>query len=324
MKLGQTEIEGKAILAPMAGVADTAFRILARMNGAGLVFTELVSADGLVRDNGRTRRLIEYLPEEPPIGVQIFGSDPSIMADAAKRAEEVRPDFIDLNFGCPVKKVVARGAGAALLNDLKKMRAIVKAVVGATSIPVMGKIRSGWNETQIVAPQAARILEEEGACAVAVHARTRQMKFTGHADWSVIRDVKQSVTIPVIGNGDVNSPEDAKRMQEETGCDLIMVGRGAMGRLWIFDGINRFLETGELLPEPDYCQRIETCLHHYNLALKHGETERVVKEMRKHIGWYLKGMPGSSHIRREVFQMSDEEEVQSKLREYSASLHSKK
>jgi tRNA-dihydrouridine synthase B len=203
------------------------------------------------------------------------------------------------------------------------MRAIVRAVKDATSIPVMGKIRSGWKENQIVATQASKILEEEGACAVTVHARTQQMKFTGRADWNVIRDVKQSVMIPVIGNGDVNSPEDAKRMQEETGCDLIMVGRGSMGRPWIFNRINRFLETGELVPEPDYSERIGTCLHHYDIALKHGETERMVKEMRKHVGWYLKGMPGNSQVKREVFLMTNAEEVQAKLREYSVSLQSK-
>ena len=237
MKLGNIDIQGRAILAPMAGVSDNAFRILAREEGAALVFTELVSSDGLVRDSARTYKLMEFLPEERPIGVQIFGHDVSVMAEAAKRIEKIEPDFIDLNFGCPVKKVVARGAGAALLNDLKKMRAMVKAVVSATSIPVLGKIRSGWGETHIVAVQAAQILESEGAGGVTVHARTRQIKFTGRADWSVIADVKKKVSIPVIGNGDVFSAEDAKKMIDETGCDLVMVGRGAMGPSGMFDDL---------------------------------------------------------------------------------------
>lgn len=320
MKLGNIDIQGRAILAPMAGVSDNAFRILARVEGAALVFTELVSSDGLVRDSARTYKLMEFLPEERPIGVQIFGHDVSVMAEAAKRIEKIKPDFIDLNFGCPVKKVVARGAGAALLNDLKKMRAMVKAVVSATSIPVLGKIRSGWGETHIVAVQAAQILESEGACGVTVHARTRQMKFTGRADWSVITDVKKEVSIPVIGNGDVFSAEDAKKMIDETGCDLVMVGRGAMGRPWLFNQINTYLDKGEIISEPDFQERIEVCLRHYDLALKFLKTERAVKEMRKHIGWYLKGMPGSSLIRREVFLMSDQEAVQTKLREYGAGL----
>jgi len=306
----------------MAGVADSAFRLMAKSEGVALVYTELVSADGVVRDSSKSLRLFEFLPEERPIGVQLFGSDPEIMAEAARQVEELRPEFIDLNFGCPVRKVVRRGAGAALLKDLGRIRAIVRAVVSATSIPVSGKIRSGWDGTHMVAVDASRILEEEGACAVAVHARTKKMGFGGGADWRVIREVKESVSLSVIGNGDVMSPEDGKRMLEETGCDLVMIGRGALGRPWIFRQMNRYLETGEKLNDPSFGERIEVCLKHYSLALRLLGKERGVKEMRKHVGWYLRGMEGSRQVRQEIFSMKDPEKIESRLRWFADRLGS--
>ena len=315
--LCNVKISGRSILAPMAGVADTPFRLIAKEWGASAVFTELISADGIVRNSAKSYRLFQFLSEERPIGVQLFGNEPEIMTKAAIEVEKVKPDFIDLNFGCPAKKVVARGAGAALLKELPRMRAIVRAVVSAVSTPVFGKIRSGWDDKHLVAVEAARILEEEGACAVTVHPRTQKMKFKGKADWEIIKQVKESVSIPVIGNGDIMSPKDGKKMMNTTGCDLIMIGRGALGRPWIFKQTNHYLKTGELLEEPDNKKRIEVCIKHYNLAIKSLGEERAVKEMRKHIGWYVKGMPGSSKFRREIFLLTDPETVISKLRKYA-------
>jgi tRNA-dihydrouridine synthase B len=300
----------------MAGVADSAFRLIARANGASLVYTELVSADGLVRDSAKTWRIARFSPEEKPIGVQLFGTDPGVMAEAAARVREVGPDLIDLNFGCPSKHVVHHGAGAAQLKDLSNMESIVRAVVSSVSLPVTAKIRSGWDDDHIVAADAARILEGAGVRAVTIHARTMKMGFRGEADWNIIRNVKQAVSIPVVGNGDVCSVEDARRLVDKTGCDLVMIGRGAMGRPWIFDRVNQYLENGEIVEDPDDRERIEQCLNHYHLALRILGEERGVKEMRKHIGWYLKGMRESAQVRKEVFTMTDPKEVEKRLLQY--------
>jgi len=306
----------------MAGVTDRAFRSVAKSEGAALVFTGLISADGLVRDSRKSHRMMAFLPEERPIGVQLFGSDPEIVAEAAREVEKLKPNLIDLNFGCPVRKVVKCGAGAALLKDPGRIRALVKAVVSAVSIPVSGKIRSGWDESHPVAVEVSRILEEEGACAVTVHARTKKMRFGGRADWSVIRKVKEAISLPVIGNGDVLSPEDGRRMLEETGCDLVMIGRGALGRPWIFRQMNHYLTTGEKLNDPSFGERIEVCLKHYTLSLRLLGKARGVKEMRKHIGWYLRGMPGSRQVRQEIFSITDPGKVESRLRHYADQLES--
>jgi nifR3 family TIM-barrel protein len=311
---------GKAVLAPMAGIADNAYRIIAKSEGASMVFTELISADGIIRKNPKTYSFLNFLPEERPIGIQIFGKEPDIIAEAVRYVQTLKPEMIDLNFGCPSKRIVKNGSGAAILKNLPLMRSIVRAAVSASSIPVSGKIRTGWDDSDIVAVEAAQILEEEGACFVTVHARTWKMGFRGRADWSLIRKVKESVSIPVIGNGDIKTQLDTKRMFDETGCDLVMIGRGAMGRPWIFDQINRFLKTGKMIEDPSYQNRIDKCLEHYNLALELTGIDRGVKEMRKHIGWYLKGMPGSSSIRQEVFTMSDPDGVKSRLEDYKKRL----
>jgi tRNA-dihydrouridine synthase B len=316
MRIFGLDISGRALLAPMAGITDTPFRLLARECGASLVFSELVSADGLVRGGEKTFKLMEFLPEERPIGIQLFGSDPVIIGGAAGIAEQLNPDWIDLNFGCPARKVVRRGAGAAVLTDLERMRRIAKTVKASVRVPVSAKIRSGWEEGKPVAVEAAHILEEEGISAITVHARTKQAGFKGKAEWSVIQEVKRAVSIPVIGNGDVASPQDAKQLVDETGCDLVMIGRGALGRPWIFSLVNPFLESGMLVEEPDFRGRIDFCLRHYRLAIRLRSVSKAVKEMRKHIAWTLKGMPGAAEFRKEVFTMTDPEQLIGKLMEF--------
>jgi len=305
----------------MAGVADSAFRLMAVRYGACLVYSELVSSEGLVRDSARTEELLHFSEEERPIGIQLFGSDPAVMAEAARRAEAFQPDLIDLNFGCPVKKVVKHGAGAALLRDLSRLGEIMREVVRAVRIPVTGKIRSGWDEKSVVAVGAARIIEAEGAAAVAVHPRTRGMGYAGRADWAIIRDIKQAVGIPVIGNGDIVAPQDAGRMIDETGCDAVMIGRGAMGRPWIFGQIRRFLGTGEVLPDPSPEERIRICLTHYDLAVRKMGERRALKEMRKHAAAYVKCLPGAAEIRRRLFQLDDFGEVRRLLERVDERTH---
>ncbi|OPX24292.1 MAG: tRNA dihydrouridine synthase DusB [Candidatus Latescibacteria bacterium 4484_107] len=257
MHIGNVSLSGPVVLAPLAGVTDHSFRLLCREMGASLVYTEMVSADGLVRKNPGTGRLIHFGESERPIGVQLFGSDLAIMARGAEQLAERGFDLIDLNFGCPVKKVVKRNAGSALMRDPERLARITEAVVGAVDLPVTVKIRSGWSEEAINAVQVARLVQEAGAKAITVHARTRKMGFSGQADWEVIAEVKAAVSIPVIGNGDVRTPEDARRMFDDTGCDLVMIGRGALGNPWIFRRTVVFLRTGAHLPEPNLRERME-------------------------------------------------------------------
>ncbi|RQV93816.1 tRNA dihydrouridine synthase DusB [bacterium] len=304
----------------MSGITDSPFRLIAKSFGAAVVYTELISVDGIVRNNFKTLRLLQFSKKERPIGIQLFGSDPDIFGEAASIVEKYKPDMIDINFGCPSKKVVRRGGGAALLKNLDKMRKIVRAVVSHTSIPISGKIRSGWSESHLVAVDAAQLLEEEGACAITVHARTKSMGFEGHADWDIIGHVKNAVTIPVIGNGDVNTPENAKKMLNETNCDLIMIGRGALGKPWIFNQVNRYLENGISIDSPSYQKRIKVCLKHYRLAMQSCGEERGVKEMRKLVGWYLKGMPGSHQVKSDIFTMTSSREVENRLQLYEKQL----
>jgi tRNA-dihydrouridine synthase B len=282
-------LNGRAVLAPMAGAADSAFRLTAKTHGASLVFTELVSSDGLIRNSRKTCRLMEFLPEERPVGIQLFGCHAETMSHAAALAEELKPDFIDLNFGCPSRKIVKRGMGAAVMKDIEHLCAV----------------------------EAAQAAERAGARLVTVHPRTQSQGFSGKADWQWIARVKSAVSIPVIGNGDVENPDDARRMLDETGCDLVMIGRGSLGRPWIFSQINRLLETNMREEEPSREEKIGTCLVHFKKAVELLGEKRGVFEMRKHIGWYVKGMHGNAEFRKRVFSLTERASVEEALQAFT-------
>ncbi|MFO7889726.1 MAG: tRNA dihydrouridine synthase DusB [bacterium] len=317
----EINLKGKTVLAPLAGISNIPFRLMAVQNGASLVFTEMVSADGLVYGDLKTRQYMKFLEQERPIGIQIFGDDPEIMGQAAVIVERQKPDLIDINLGCPVKKVVKRGAGAALMKYPQKIAGIIRSVVSAVSLPVSAKMRSGWNNDSINCIEIARILEQEGISLITIHPRTRSQAFKGKADWDLIKQVKESVSVPVIGSGDIYTPEHALRMFKETGCDLVMIGQGSLGRPWIFEQINHLLKTGKRIPEPDFNQRIEYCLQHYHLAFDfYQEEQKCVKEMRKYVNWYLRGIPGNRKIKDEIFHITDRQEVEQRLEEYAREL----
>lgn len=320
MILSGVAIPSRTVLAPLAGVTDSPFRRICRELGAGLVFSEMVSADGLARNQEASMSLARFCPSERPIGIQIFGSDAETMAIAAQRLLPLKPDFIDINFGCPVKKVVNRGAGAALLKDLNTLAQITRSVVQATPIPVTAKIRSGWDSIHTVAIDAARTLEDCGVAAITIHPRSRTMAFEGNADWTLIGKIKQTVSIPVIGNGDVNTAEDAARMISETGCDFVMIGRAALGNPWIFSQANAVLQGEKDYLTPNPRERIEMYIRHLRDEVEWLGEYRAVRYMRKHISWYLKGMPNNSSVRASIFRLTRFEEIESCLREFRHSL----
>ena len=316
--IGNVEIKNKVVLAPMAGISNSAFRRIAKEMGAGLVVCEMVSDKAIYYGSKKTIDMLYMTEYERPISQQIFGSDIDSFVYAAKYIEEnMHPDIIDINMGCPVPKVAMRAqAGSALLKDPNKVYEIVKAVVSSVGVPVTVKIRSGWDNNSINAVEVAISCERAGASAITVHPRTRSQGYSGKADWNIIKEVKESVNIPVIGNGDIRTPEDAERMLLETGCDAIMIGRGVLGNPWLIRDTVCYLEDGTILEEPTYAERIEMIKKHLNYLMEIKPEEVAVKEMRMHLGYYLKGMPKSKEVKEAIFKVLKKEEFNKILDDY--------
>ena len=298
LRIGNVELENNLILAPMAGVTDQPFRKLCREQGCGLLYTEMVSAKAILYHNRNTQKLLEVDPAERPIAVQLFGSDPEIVSEMAAQISEGPYDIIDFNMGCPVPKVVNNGEGSALMKNPRLAEQILSALVRKVKKPVTVKIRKGFDEDQVNAVEIARIAEYCGVAAVAVHGRTRQQFYSGKADWDIIRQVKEAVRIPVIGNGDIFTPEHAAQMLKETGCDGLMLARGAQGNPWLFARIQHYLLTGEMLPGPDRREISRMILRHARMQTEWKGELLGMKEMRKHIAWYTAGLPHSAAVRR--------------------------
>ncbi|MBO8142126.1 MAG: tRNA dihydrouridine synthase DusB [Firmicutes bacterium] len=320
--IGGIRLEHPVIMAPMAGVTDLPFRLIAREQGAALVYSELVSAKGICYGNRKTLRLLETDEAERPVGLQIFGGDPGVMVEAARHVESRAPDLLDINMGCPVPKITRNDEGCALMLDPQRAGRTVRAVVEAVRLPVTAKIRKGWDEARITAPQVARELEKAGVAAIAIHGRTREQFYTGRADWSIIREVKRAVSVPVIGNGDVFTPQDAARMLEETGCDAVMIGRACLGDPWIFRRVVHYLKTGELLPLPTAREKLEMAVRHLRMAVAFKGEGTAVREMRRPIGWYLKGIPRANGLKQLVQRLDRADPVVQALMEHLDSLGS--
>ena len=303
LRIGNTVLENNVILAPMAGVTDLPFRVLCREQGAGCVVTEMVSAKAVLYNNKNTRELLQIDPAERPAAVQLFGSEPDIMAEIAARLEEGPYDYIDVNMGCPVPKIVNNGEGSALMKNPERAKEVLTAMVKAVKKPVTVKFRKGFNDLSVNAVEFAKMAESCGVAAVAVHGRTREQYYSGKADWDIIRQVKETVRIPVIGNGDIFTPEDAGRMLKETGCDGIMVARGAKGNPWLFGRINHYLDTGEVLPGPSMAEIKAMILRHGRMLVQFKGEGVAMREMRGHMAWYTKGMPHSATLRNEINQV---------------------
>lgn len=316
MHIGSVKLDNNVFLAPMAGVTDISFRILCKRQGCGLTYTEMVSAKGLHYKSDNTAVLLEISPEEKPAAAQVFGSEPELVAKAASHAAAGGAEIVDINMGCPTPKIVRNGDGSALMRKPELVREIVRAAVKAAGVPVTVKIRKGWDDESVNAVEIASIAASEGAAAVTVHGRTREQFYSGIADWGIIKAVKAEVPIPVIGNGDITEPGDALRMLEETGCDAVMIGRGAQGNPWIFKRTIEYLEKRILLPEPTYEERVGMIMTHMDMVTSIKGEAIGVKEMRKHAAWYLKGMPGSTRIKTEIFRMTTCAEVKKLLSDY--------
>ena len=317
MNIGNVNLDNRVFLAPMAGVTDLPFRLICKQKGCGMLYSEMINAKALCYNDENTKKMTKIEDEEHPIAIQIFGSDPEYMGRATEILNSHSNEILDINMGCPAPKVVKNGDGSALMRNPKLAEEVMKAVVKNSTKPVTLKIRKGWDDDNINAVEIAKIAEQSGISAVTIHGRTREQYYSGKADWDIIKEIKDSISIPVIGNGDVFEIEDAINMLEKTNCDAIMIGRGAQGNPWIFNRINHYMETGEILPKPTAEEKINTAIEHMKLAVEeHGEYV-AVREMRKHIGWYIKGLKNSARYRDEINKLTDSEGVIMKLRELS-------
>ena len=310
LKIGNVTLENNLILAPMAGVTDLPFRLLCKEQGAGLICTEMISAKAIYFKNKNTETLMEIDERERPVSLQLFGSDPDLMAEIARQIEPRNFDILDINMGCPVPKVVNNGEGSALMKNPRLVHEIVSKVSNAIEKPLTIKIRKGFAEDCVNAVEIAKIAEDAGAAAVAVHGRTREQYYAGNADWDIIRKVKEAVSIPVIGNGDVDSPQKAEALVRETGCDGIMIGRAVQGNPWLFSQILHYQKTGELLPKPGMEEVKEMILRHAKMQLEYNGNYTGMREMRKHVAWYTTGMPHSASVRRMVNEVESYEQLE--------------
>ncbi len=315
LTIGNVVLENPYILAPMAGVTDLPFRLLCREQGAGLLCMEMVSAKAIQYNNKNTKALLDIHPAEPPVSLQLFGSDPDVISEVAKRIEELPFSILDINMGCPVPKIVRNGEGSALMKQPKLVYEIVSKTAGAIEKPVTVKIRKGFDDSCINAVEIAKIIEDAGAKAVAVHGRTREQYYSGRADWDIIRQVKEAVSIPVIGNGDVTSGERAVAMQRETGCDGVMIGRGAQGNPWIFSELLAYDRTGKMPARPTVEELKQMIYRHARLQIEYKGEYLGMREMRKHVSWYTAGLPNSAKLRGEINEVETYEELEALLEE---------
>ena len=318
--IGTVRLDGRCVLAPMAGVSDLAYRVIARRMGAALTTTEMVSSRGLHHHNEKTEEMMKLDPGEHPVALQLFGNDPDIMAEAARAAEAAGADIVDVNMGCPVGKVIRSGDGSALMKDVPRAEAVIRAMVRAVTIPVTVKMRIGWSRASLNAPELAQAVEEAGAAAVTVHGRTKEELYSGHADWSEIRRVADAVHIPVWGNGDVTDGPSAKALLEETGCCGVAVGRAAWGNPWIFREINAYLERGEVLPPPTREERLSMAEEHLRGLVREKGEYIAVREMRAHASHYFRGLPHATALRREIMHAETEAGFLALLEEYKTAL----